>query len=71
MPYITQRPDLKTEGVESMWVQLKRGAKDSTILICILYRNPSSTYAWYDDFVHMMDLVAVKNPKSDYTFRRF
>ena len=66
LPYATRRPDLETDGVESMWVQLKRSAKDSTILICILYRNPSYNYAWYDDFVHMMDLVTAANPKSDY-----
>jgi hypothetical protein len=48
-----------------MWVQFKRSDKDTPLLICILYRNPASPYAWYDDFVRMMDVVSDRHPKAN------
>ena len=64
LAYISRRSDLESEAVECMWVQFKRSPLDTPLLIGFVYRNPASPYSWYDDFVHMMDVVTVKNTKS-------
>ena len=43
-----------------MWVEVKLSAS-SAILVGYVYRNPAVTYAWYDDFVEMMDEVNESN----------
>ena len=59
--HTTKRPaDLETEGVECMWVEVKLSAS-SAILVGYVSRNPAVTYAWYDDFVEMMDEVNESN----------
>ena len=55
-----RRADLETERVEYMWVEVKLSAS-SAILVGYVYRNPAVTYAWYDDFVEMMDKVNERN----------
>lgn len=62
---ITRRPDLESKMVESMWVEFKRSSVDSLLLIGFVYRNPSSSYSWYDDFVQMMDRVTERHPKAE------
>jgi hypothetical protein len=41
-----------------MWFEAKL---NKPVHIRMLYRNPSSTYAWYDEFVEMMDRVNTYN----------
>ena len=43
-----------------MWVEVKLSAY-SAILVGYVHRNPAVTYAWYDDFVEMMDTVNESN----------
>ncbi|WP_419598339.1 reverse transcriptase domain-containing protein [Thiolapillus sp.] len=51
-----RRADLESERVECMWVEVKHSSSKAT-LVGYVYRNPAATYAWFDDFVHMMDKV--------------
>jgi exonuclease III len=64
--FVTRRVDLESEGVECMWLQFKRTDKDSALLVSFVYRNPAATYAWYDDFVRMMDVVTNRHPKANF-----
>ena len=55
--HTTKRPaDLESERVECMWVEIKHSSSSDT-LVGYLCRNPAVTYAWFDDFVKMMDKV--------------
>jgi hypothetical protein len=49
-----------------MWLQFKRSDKDNALLIGLVYRNPASPYAWFDNFVKMMDVVANRHPNANY-----
>ncbi|WP_419623937.1 endonuclease/exonuclease/phosphatase family protein, partial [Thiolapillus sp.] len=51
-----RRADLESERVECMWVEVKHSSSNAT-LVGYVYRNPAATYAWFDDFVDMMDKV--------------
>ena len=51
-----RRADLESERVECMWVEIKYSSS-SAALVGYVYRNPAVTYAWFDDFVKMMDKV--------------
>ena len=51
---IRRRTDLENDQVECVWIELKN-SKGSSSLICILYRNPRSTFDWYDDFFDMCE----------------
>ena len=51
-----RRADLESERVECMWVEVKHSSSNAT-LFGYVYRNPAATYAWFDDFVDMMDKV--------------
>jgi hypothetical protein len=55
---IRRRQDLEPKTVECMWLEAKL---NKPVLICILYRNPSSTYDWCDRFVEMMDKANTSN----------
>lgn len=52
---VRRRQDLESKTVECMWLEAKFS---KPLIICFLYRNPSSTYMWYDEFVNMMDNAA-------------
>ena len=57
LPSTTRRTDLESSHVESLWVEIKV-SKSPPLLVGYVYRNPNATYAWYDEFVTMMDKVA-------------
>ena len=52
---VRRRPDLESEAVESVWLEIQ--TRKSSILVGYIYRNPASTFDWYDQFVTMMDKV--------------
>ena len=55
LTHITKRrADLESERVECMRVEVKHSSSNAT-LVGYVYRNPAATYAWFDDFVDMMD----------------
>ena len=51
-----RRADLESERVECMWVEIKH-SPSSAALAGYVYSNPAVSYAWFDDFVKMMDMV--------------
>ena len=52
---VCRRPDLESEVVDSVWLEIQ--TCKSSILVGYIYRNPASTFGWYDQFVTMMDRV--------------
>ena len=56
-PIARRRKDLETQNVECLWIEIC-DPKSKSLLVGIVYRNGSSTYTWYDDFVDMMDAVS-------------
>ena len=54
--YVQRRRDFECQSVECIWLELKHPKKPS-LMIGFLYRNPASTFCWYDEFVNMMDNV--------------
>ena len=52
-----RRDDLESEDVESVWIEI-RVPHSSPLFVCYLYRNPASSFIWYDEFVKMMDRVS-------------
>ena len=59
-PYVYRRRDLEPENVESLWLEIK-DSKSKPLFVGIAYRNPSITFAWYDEFVNMMDIINRNN----------
>ena len=59
-PFTTRRADLESNRVECLWVDI-RPSMSHALTVGFIYRNPASTYSWFDDFVHMMDLVNAKS----------
>ena len=58
---IRRRYDLESKkNVECLWIELKH-KKTTPLLICVLYRNPKSTFNWYDDFYGMFDSVKMEH----------
>ena len=51
---VHRRPDLESSHIECIWLEVKCSA-NSSLLLCILYRNPASTLCWFDYFVSMLD----------------
>ena len=49
-----RRYGLESAYVECIWLQVKTG-RGPPFLIAFIYRNPSSTLVWLDEFVVMMD----------------
>ena len=43
-----RRADLESQSVESLWVEISH-SKSPSLLVGFIYRNPTATYAWYDD----------------------
>ena len=50
---VRRRHDLESEAAESVWLEIQ--TRKSSILIGYIYRNPASTFDWYDQFVTMME----------------
>jgi exonuclease III len=56
---VHRRQDLESKTVECMWFRVKL---NKPVYVCVLYRNPASSFAWYDEFNEMFDKVdAAKN----------
>ena len=47
------RQDLESGLVECIWLELKASTRARNIFVCILYRNPSASYEWFDNFVQI------------------
>ena len=56
---LTLHTDVKTLSVivECIWLELKPSTSAPFIFVCILYRNPSASYEWFDNFVQMIDNI--------------
>ena len=50
----TRRADLESLSVESLWVEISH-SKSPSLLVGFIYRKPTATYAWYDEFLVMLD----------------
>lgn len=53
--FTNRRFDLESVNVESIWLEVK--VAKCPVILGFIYRNPSSNFGWYDDFVIMMDKV--------------
>ena len=64
-----RRQDLESDLVECIWLELKPSTNASNIFlkyICLfLYRNPSASYEWFDNFVQMIDTIHTVKPHAD------
>ena len=60
-----QRQDLESDLVECIWLELKASTSAPNIFVCILYRNPSASYEWFDNFVQMIDNIHTVKPHAD------
>ena len=49
-----RREDLESKSVESVWVEVKAN-HSAPLLVAFIYRNPSSSFQWFDDFTAMLD----------------
>ncbi len=49
-----RRQDLESDIVECIWLEPKPSTSAPNICVCILYRNPSASYEWFDNFVQMI-----------------
>jgi hypothetical protein len=54
-----RRIDLESRNIECIWIQFRLG--NQKILLGQIYRHPSSTNVWFDDFSDMMDSVYYEN----------
>jgi len=54
--FTRRRRDLESEQVESVWLQVK-ASKSAPLMVGFIYRHKSSSFAWYDDFITMIDKV--------------
>ena len=72
---ITQRrQDLESDLVKCIWLELKPSTNAPDIFVCccfcfcfvfVLYRNPSVSYEWFDNFVQMIDNIDTVKPHAD------
>ena len=60
-----RRQDLESHLVECIWLELKPSTSAPNIFVCILYRNPSASYEWCDNFVQMIDSVHTVKAHAD------
>lgn len=59
--FIQRRSDIELKSnIECLWIEVKPKSA-GTLLICMLYRNPSSSFDWYDDFYNMFDYIDTQN----------
>ena len=52
-----RRADLESQSVESLWVEIIH-LKRPSLLVGFLFGNLTATYAWYVEFLAMLDQVA-------------
>ena len=62
LPFTRRRYDLDSNDVECMWFEIKDHQKSPPVLVSFVYRNPASTFIWYDHFLHMLDNASVRHP---------
>ena len=60
-PYTKRRLDLENNKIECIWLDIKTNTATS-VLVCIIYRNPIETSQWLDNFETMIDSI----PDKDY-----
>ena len=60
-----RRQDLESDLVECIWLELKPSTSAPNIFVSILYRNPSASYEWFDNFVQMIDNIHTVKPYAD------
>ena len=60
-----RRQDLESDLVECIWLELKTSTNAPNILLLFLYRNPSDSYEWFDNFVQMIDNIHTVKPHAD------
>ncbi len=60
-----RRQDLESDLVECIWLELKPSTSAPNIFVCILYRNPSASYEWLDNFVQMINSIHTVKPHAD------
>ena len=60
-----RRHDLESDCVECIWLELKPNANAPSLFVCFLYRNPSVSYEWFDDFVQMIDNLRAAKSHAD------
>jgi len=68
-----RRQDLESDLVECIWLELKPNTNAPNIFVffvclffvCFLYRNPSASYEWFDNFVQMIDNIHNVKPHAD------
>lgn len=53
-----RRPDLESEEIEGVWLEVNPSAGAKSLFVCYLYRNGKSLITWYDAFIRMMDKVS-------------
>ena len=46
-------------------LELKPSTSAPNNFVCILYRNPSASYEWFDNFVRMIDKIHTVKPHAD------
>ena len=51
-----RRQDLESDLAECIWLELKPSMNAPNIFL-FLYRNPSASYEWFDNFVQMIDNI--------------
>lgn len=56
----TRRYDLEDDKFECLWINLKP-SRSKSLLVGFLYRNPSVSYEWFDDFTVHLDRVIAQN----------
>ena len=60
-----RRQDLESDLVECIWLELKPSTSAPNIFVYILYRNPSASYEWSDNFVLIIDHIHTVKPQAD------
>ena len=57
---VRRRHDLESDGVECIWLEVK-SKQSSSVMVGFLYRNPSASFEWYDQFTENLDSVCKNN----------
>ena len=60
-----RRKDLVSDLIECIWLELKPSTSAPNSFACVLYRNPSASYEWIDNFVQMIDNIRIVKPHAD------
>ena len=61
---LSGRFDLESMHVESIWLHVRTG-RGPLVFVAFVYRKPSSSFVWFDEFVTMMDRVQAHKHTND------